>query len=73
MTFQKGDEIEITCEGRILDGVIVLASANNDALAISFEAIIGMHAGTMPLIRQDGIYRSLIDGTEVVIRKKQNA
>ena len=75
----KGDPIEITCGDRVVDGVMGIISENCISAIIYFDAMLDGHVGAMPLMAETstdaarGIYRSLITGTEVMIRKKQNA
>lgn len=72
--FVKGDVIEVSCDGRTVDGVVVVMSPNQVSAVIEFEAIFGKHCGAMPiLLHDDGTYRSLIDGTEVTLAKKERA
>ena len=74
MIFQKGEAVEITCEDRTVEGQIMLISPNQVAAMIAFEAILGGHVGRMPVMKHsDGVYRSIIDGTEVRISKKRLA
>ena len=70
--YTNGDQIEVTCDGRTVEGVVLIASPNNVSLAIGFEAIFAGHVGMMPIFRHDdGVYRSIIDGkTEVFLQKK---
>jgi hypothetical protein len=74
MTFKNGDEVLITHEGRIVPATIVMISRNQVSALIEFDALLGGHAGTMPIMRHDrekGIYRSIIDGTEVTLGRKE--
>ena len=72
MTLRQGDSIVITCEDMQVDGTVVIASENNVSLMIRFEAILGGHVGMMPvLLHGDGVYRSIIDGTEVSIEQRR--
>jgi hypothetical protein len=73
MTYSKGDAIQITCDDRTIDGWIIMISENQVSALIGFETILGKHAGMMPIMRRDlerGVYRSIIDGTEVTMRRK---
>ncbi|HYK65435.1 MAG TPA: hypothetical protein VEY94_10840 [Patescibacteria group bacterium] len=73
MMFTTGDLVWITCEGRTVEGEIILASENNVSLALGFEAILAGHVGKMPvLLHDDGKYRSLIGNVEVAIRKRES-
>jgi len=68
--FAKGDNIEVTCEGRTVDGVVIMASENSLSLMIGFDAMFSGHLGMMPVTMRDGVSGySIIDGTEVVIKK----
>lgn len=70
--FTKDDAINVTCEGRTIDGVVLIASPNNVSLMIGFEAMLNGHVGMMPIfLHDDGVYRSIVDGTAVSIRKKE--
>ena len=71
MTFAKGDRIEIDCNGRTVDGAVTLASPNGLSLMIEFEALLGGHAGKMPVTMTDASNGySILDGTEITIRKR---
>lgn len=48
--FKKGDEVTITLEGRSIDAVIVLASANGISLAVGFDGFLGGYVQFMPLL-----------------------
>jgi hypothetical protein len=48
----------------------MMASANGLSLMIGFDAMLGGHVGMMPVTMRDGVSGfSIIDGTEVVIKK----
>lgn len=71
---KSGDQVLISVDGRALDGEVVLASENGRSLFIEFDAMIGGHVGQMPvLLEHDGVYRSIIDGTEVVLTLKRRS
>lgn len=71
MTFQSGEPVEIVCDERVVEGIVAFASSNSVSLMLSFDAIIGGHVGLMPVGRGgDGIYRSVMDGSEVTLRKR---
>lgn len=70
----KGEDVEVTFEHRTVIGKIEMISDNQVSLLVSFEAVLGGHAGMMAATRHDKerhIYRSIIDGTPVTIRSKQ--
>ncbi|MBT1509362.1 hypothetical protein KIP88_02510 [Bradyrhizobium sp. SRL28] len=70
MKYAKGDNIEVTCEGRTADGVVIMASENGLSLMIGFDAMFGGHLGMMPVTMRDGVSGySIIDGTEIVLKK----
>ena len=71
--YMKGDAIEVDYKGRTVEGEVLMISENQVSAIIGFDALIGTHAGMMPVTRWDAarnVYRSIIDGTEVTIRKK---
>jgi hypothetical protein len=73
MKLQKGDNIVLTCEGRTVEGTILMISDNQVSAIIGFDAMLGSHAGMMPVTRWDAarsVYRSIIDGTEITMRRK---
>jgi hypothetical protein len=77
MTFSSGDKCQVTCAGRTVDGVIIMISENQISAFIEFEAMLGGHVGTMPIIARTstdaarGIYHSIIDGTEVILSRSK--
>lgn len=74
--YTKGDAILIDYEGRTVEGEVLMISENQVSAIIGFDAMISGHAGMMPVTRWDkarNVYRSIIDGTEVTIRKKKKA
>jgi hypothetical protein len=66
---RKHDLIEITHEGRTIDGVVLMASENGKSLMIAFDAMISGHLGMMPLMMDGVTGQSIIDGTEVIIKR----
>ena len=70
-TYTKGDPIWITCGERTIEGVIIIASDNDLSLMLGFDAMLGGHAGKMPVTMRDASSGfSIIDGAEVTIRKR---
>ncbi len=70
---KDGDDILITSCGRTLPAKVVMISTNQVAAMIAFEGILDGHVGMMPLTRWDkdrGLYKSIITGTEVVVRER---
>jgi hypothetical protein len=67
---KTGDKVEIKHGDTTVDGLVVLASSNGKSLMLSFEAILSGHVGMMPVLQaDDGVYRSIITGEEVSLRK----
>src|SRR5258707_1239590 len=59
--FEKGDAITITCGDRIVTGKIDLISKNQVSAVVTYDALLGGHAGMMPVMRYDlgrSAYRS---------------
>ena len=68
---KTGDLVTIECEGRTVDGWIILASKNGASLMLGFEAMLGGHVGMMPVLRDKGDrYHSIMDLTEVIVRPR---
>ena len=69
--FRQGDNVQITYEGRTVDGVVFLASENSRSLILSFQAMLGGYVSSMPVLAdEDGTYADLITGQPVEIRPK---
>ena len=69
--YKTGDAVEISHNGRTVEGTVILASSNGLSLMLQFEAMLGGHVGMMPVTMTDGENGfSIIDGTEVVIRRR---
>jgi hypothetical protein len=64
--WKTGERCRITCAGRTVDGLVLLASGNGLSLMVGFEAILAGHAGMMPLSWEHGEFRSLVEGTPPV-------
>jgi hypothetical protein len=74
MTFSKGDDIIIVCDGRKVDGEIMMASEKNFALMVKFDTILAGHVQMMPVFLVEGdVYRSVVDNTKVIIRRRLHA
>ena len=72
-TFIKGDAIEVVYKGHTVEGTVIFASPNGLSLMLGFEALLGGHAGMMPVtMRNDSDGFSIIDGTEITIRRKES-
>jgi hypothetical protein len=64
---KTGDLVLIGCDDRSVEGRVILASDNGKSLMLGFEAILGGHVGMMPVLLQDGVYRSIITGEAVAV------
>jgi hypothetical protein len=64
---KTGDPIWIDYEGRTVEGTVMMASENGRSLMLGFEAMLGGHVGMMPVLLQDGVYRSIITGEAVAV------
>jgi hypothetical protein len=63
---KSGDAVTIFCAGCRVDGTVIMASPNGASLMLGFESILDGHVGMMPVLRgDDGVYRSIITGSEV--------
>lgn len=72
MKLRCGDDVLIIDKGKTVLGRVEMISTNQVSALISFDGMIGGHAGALPLMRHDralGLYRSIIDGTEVTLRQ----
>jgi hypothetical protein len=69
---RTGDPVSVTLEGRTVDGVVTLASANGRSLMLAFDAMLGGYVGQMPVLDAEGSgeYRDLLTGSvvQVVLR-----
>jgi hypothetical protein len=61
--WKKGEPVLIRCEGRAVDGTVLIASPNGRSLVLVFEAILGGHVALMPVFQgDDDVYRGLGSG-----------
>jgi len=70
---KTGNRIMITCEGRTVEGEVLLASPNGRSLMLRFEAILLGCVGMMPVfLDDDGKYYSLFGaGPPIEITREQ--
>lgn len=59
---KKGDLIWVTCEGRKLEGHVVLASSNHRSLMVAFPGILAGFVGMAPLLWTDGVGYEALNG-----------
>jgi hypothetical protein len=72
MTFKTGDLVWIGCDDRTVEGVVMLASGNGRSLMLSFEALLDGHAGMMPVLETDGVFRSIVTGQAIAIARRES-
>lgn len=65
--WKTGDAVRITCEGRTVPGIVLLAAANGRSLMLEFEAILAGAVGTMPVLwdPEGHTFRFLMTGVPV--------
>jgi hypothetical protein len=67
--WKEGQGILLECEGETFQAEIVMTSKNGVSLMIAFKGTIHGHRNYMPVTYHgNGIYRSIIDGTEVRVK-----
>jgi hypothetical protein len=71
--WKEGQGILLECDGEKWLAEIVMTSKNGASLMIGFNGTIHGHLNHMPVIYSGkGIYRSIIDGTEVRVKPLPN-
>lgn len=72
--WRAGETVVIECIGQRIEGAVIHASTNGRSLMLGFEAMIDGHVGMMPVLRDDdGRYRSIVNGVEVVLHEKKES
>lgn len=67
MTWKTGDSCIMVANGEKWLATVSLATANQNALGLTFDGHIRGHAGFVPILRDDdGVYRSIIDKSVTV-------
>lgn len=69
-SFSRGDFVEITTQGRTVDGMVTLASPCGKSLIVMFDAVLDGHVGAMPLVGDVDGFVSVITGSRVTLRRK---
>lgn len=70
--FKRGDFVNVTYGDRTVEAMVTLASPNGRSLLVMFEAMLGGHAGVMPILQvDDGTFISLIESKPVKIERQQ--
>lgn len=68
---KTGDAIDITYDGRNVEGTVILASSNGKSLMIEFEAVLGGFVGRMPIsMADDGTYHEMSTGHPIDLKKR---
>lgn len=63
-----GDTITIVYRGRLVLCQVLLASENKRSLLVTFDEVLGHHAGSMAVLMDEhGIYRSLTSDEPIKI------
>lgn len=72
-SFHRGQFVQVTCGGKTLKAMVLLASENGRSLMLGFDGGLpsrsgGMFMGSLPVLMDDaGVYRDLIEDGEVTI------
>jgi hypothetical protein len=67
--WKEGQSAVLECDGEKLLAEIVMTSKNGESLMIAFKGTIHGHQNYMPVTYHgNGIYRSIINGTEVRVK-----
>jgi hypothetical protein len=64
---KSGDRVWIGCDDRTVEGTVLLASENGNSLMLGFEAVLSGHVGMMPVLLENGVYRSVVSGAVVAV------
>ena len=66
---RRGDFVKLEREGQTIEqAMVTLASENEDSLMVMWgDHMLGGYCGMMPLLRQDGVYRDLVEGKIVKV------
>jgi|SRR5215471_3297650 len=71
--FKTNDLVWIGCDDRTVEGWIILASGNSVSLMLGFEAILDGHVGMMPVLLEEGVYRSIVTGQAIALAHRTKA
>lgn len=69
LPLKQGDRIEITCDGKIVTGIVIFGSDNGQSLMIGFDAMLRGHVGMMPVLWSNDHWIDIVTGQELEIRK----
>lgn len=64
---KRGDFVWIERDGRRIRGMILLAAENENSLMVMFDGTFFGYVSMLPLLREDGEYRDLIQGQPVTV------
>lgn len=65
-----GDKARVTFDGRTVDAVVILASANGVSLMLAFDAMLGGYVATMPVLYEGGAFVDLLGHRPVVLEDR---
>jgi hypothetical protein len=66
-----GDDLVLIYRDRSEPATVILASPNGRSLLLSFDALLGNHAGAMPVLADDdGEFWSAVSGEPVILSVK---
>lgn len=66
---RRGDFVWMESGPLRMKAMVALASENEDSLMLMFDGLFNGYAGWMPVLREDGVYRDLINLKPVTIEK----
>jgi hypothetical protein len=67
---KRFDRVIVRCDGEQYAATVAIISPNGKALALTFEAIIDGHVGTMPVTTDDaGNYFALVTGKPIELKR----
>jgi hypothetical protein len=59
---KRGDFVTLSLGDERMNAMVVMASPNEDSLAVMFDGIFAGYVQLMPLLREDGMYHDLLAG-----------
>jgi hypothetical protein len=69
--WQAGDDLVLIYRDRSEPATVILATPNGKTLLLSFDALLGGHAGAMPVqADDDGEFWSAVSGEPVILSVK---
>jgi hypothetical protein len=69
---KRGDFVWIEYDGQRKQAMVTLASENEDSLMVMWgDGMLGGYCGMMPLLRENGEYRDLVEGKPVKVERAE--